>query len=85
MKGYSDHWPAELVIERWESLTMDEREALMRFGWKKAPWESTPDTAQRLLKCDPKISLTNGISVMAIFRTAYEHVALPEGADLGDF
>jgi hypothetical protein len=62
------------VKERWASFTDDEREALLRFGHKRAPWESTPDTALRILKCDPKLRLRDVEMLGAIFHTAYKEI-----------
>lgn len=70
-----DRWPVSLVKERVAALTHDEREALLRFGFKPAPWESTPDTALRILKCDRKLRLRDVEMLGSIFRTAYEELA----------
>jgi hypothetical protein len=67
----TDRWPQDLVAERWEAFTADEREALMRFGHRQAPWEAVPDTARRLLLTDPKVSLEGVRTIDAIFRAAY--------------
>lgn len=64
-----------MVAERWEAFTADEREALIRFGSRPAPWESVPDTAHRLLKTDPQISLEGAATVATIFRAAYAELA----------
>lgn len=69
-----ERWPAGLVHERWASFTHDEREALMRYGSKPAPWETTPDTALRFLKCDPKLALPDIKMLDSIFRTAYREL-----------
>ena len=65
-------WPEHVVTERWDAMTHDEREALMRYGPKKAPWESVPDVARRILKTDPKLSLEGVRIIDAIFRVAYD-------------
>jgi hypothetical protein len=67
----TDRWSPELVAERWGAFTADEREALMRFGHRQAPWEAVPDTACRLLLADPKVSLEGVRIIDAIFRAAY--------------
>jgi hypothetical protein len=73
----NDRWPQEVVAERWEAFTSDEREALMRFGHRQAPWEAVPDTAHRLLLSDRKVSLEGVRTIDAIFRAAYtEMIAL---------
>lgn len=71
-----DHrWPVALVTERWNAMTHDEREAILRYGWKQAPWESVPDAAYRLLKLDRKCPLDGARRIDAIFRAAYEELA----------
>jgi hypothetical protein len=61
-----------LVDERLDALTPRERLALLRYGWRPAPWENPPDFAARILKRDPKITLANSRRLVAIFRAAYD-------------
>jgi hypothetical protein len=63
---------AAWVDERWAAITPSEREAFLRFGTKAAPWESTPDYAERILKSDPKITLDGARIITAVFRAAYD-------------
>jgi hypothetical protein len=70
-----ERWPITLVMERWYAFTPDEREALLRYGSKPAPWESTPDTAYRILKADRRVTLEGARCIDAIFRTAYNEFA----------
>ena len=68
-------WAPEIVAERWAAFSPDEREALMRYGSRKAPWESVPDVALRILKTDAKVSLAGAHTIDAIFRAAYQELA----------
>lgn len=67
-------WTPEQVEERWSALSSDDREALMRFGHRPAPWERTPDTARRILVGDPKVTLDGVKAIDAIFRAAYNEL-----------
>jgi hypothetical protein len=70
-----DRWTTEIVSERWNAHTTEDREALMRYGSRQAPWESLPDAARRILLADPKVSLEGVHTIDAIFRAAYTELA----------
>lgn len=61
-----------LIAERWDAVTPRERLAFMRYRYNKAPWESVPDYAERILKFDPKVTLEAGKAISAIFRAGYD-------------
>lgn len=54
------------MAERWDAFTPDEREALLRFGHRQAAWESVPDTAFRILKCDSIRTLAVALVFMSV-------------------
>jgi hypothetical protein len=66
-----------LVEERWNAVTPRERLAWIMYGRNAASWESPPDYAERVLKFDPRISLSGGHALSAIFRAAYNELAKP--------
>lgn len=70
-----ERWPQSFTDERWEAHTPADREALMRYGSRQAPWETVPDTARRILLTDEKVSLEGVRTIDAIFRAAYEELA----------
>ncbi len=76
-------WPKELVTERWDAMTHDDREALLRYGHRQAPYESVPVAARRILLCDHRVTLEGVRVIDAVFRTAYTELADPLGGTDG--